>query len=328
MIYLYGEAHGVPAIMDLELELWQKHYHEDGMRHLFTEHSYFTAEFLNLWMQAADDTILLQIYDNWEGTTAQTEATLDFYRAIKETCPKTVFHGTDVGHQYWNTGEQYLAYLEESGMTDSEEYQRTLEAIEQGKSFYCNGLGSSNADHIYRENTMAENFIREYEALDGKSIMGIYGTAHVLLDSLNHTGECDSMGKQLAAHFGEIITSEDLTPRAQAEAKPERVETLEFNGKSYEAEYFGLRQLSASYYGYSQVEFWRLVDAYESFSKADFTGSILGESSWPMVIEEGGAYVVQYTYPDGRTIRQYHLCDGTAMQGVLVTSEVYSNKIR
>ena len=100
---------------------------------------------------------------------------------------------------------------------------------EQGETFYAN----STEDWVYRENTMTENFIREFEALDGESIMGIYGAAHVGLDTLNHTGECDSMGKQLAEHFGEIVTSENLARRAQAAAQPERVETLSVNGKDY-----------------------------------------------------------------------------------------------
>ncbi len=49
-IYLYGEQHGNDAILEKELELWYDHYHKDGMRHLFLEHPYYTAEFLNIWM--------------------------------------------------------------------------------------------------------------------------------------------------------------------------------------------------------------------------------------------------------------------------------------
>ena len=33
MVYLYGETHGNPDILDLELELWQDYYHNQGMRH-------------------------------------------------------------------------------------------------------------------------------------------------------------------------------------------------------------------------------------------------------------------------------------------------------
>lgn len=326
--YLYGETHSNPAIYDLEIRIWQDHYHNQGMRHLFLEFSYFTTAYLNLWMQAEDDTILLQLYENWEGTSIQIEETLEFFRAIKKTCPETVFHGTDVGHQYWNTGEQYLAYLEEQNLTDTEEYLRTVESIEQGKNYYCYGLSSSVRDDVYRENTMAANFIREFEALKGEDIMGIYGMAHVRMDSLNNTGECDSMGKQLVAHFGEVFTVEDLTRRMQLEAQPEKIETLTINKKDYEAEYFGLKPLSENYSnGYSQVEYWHLLNAHDAFMKAGFaSGDVLHESNFPMDIEEGEAYVVKYGYPDGRSMIHYYLC--VAYEGKLYAREVYSSKIK
>ena len=50
-----------------------------------------------------------------------------FYRTIKEQCPETVFHGTDVGHQYDSTGARYQDYLEERGLADTEDYRLTLE---------------------------------------------------------------------------------------------------------------------------------------------------------------------------------------------------------
>ena len=71
----------------------------------------------------------------WEGTYASGAETLDFYRTVKEQCPETVFHGTDVGHQYDSTGARYRDYLEEQGLTDTEDYRLTLEAIEQGEAF-------------------------------------------------------------------------------------------------------------------------------------------------------------------------------------------------
>ena len=44
-IYLYGESHGVERILNKELERWQGYYNDDGMRHLFVEYPYYTAEF-------------------------------------------------------------------------------------------------------------------------------------------------------------------------------------------------------------------------------------------------------------------------------------------
>ena len=303
--------------------MWQSYYHDQGMRHLFVEHSYFTAQLLNIWMQEDDDSILMDIYNDWFGTQAYTENTLDFLRTIKETCPETIFHGTDVGHQFNSTGKRYLEYLEAHDLMDTQEYQLTLEAIDQGKRYY----GEGSADHVYRENTMAENFIREYEALDGASIMGIYGTAHIYLDRLNHTGECDSMGKQLASRFGEQITSEDLSVAAQAKKEPLHVETVTIGETDYTAEYYGSWTVSESYFGYSEVEFWRLPDAYEAFSRSDPTGTFRGSSYYPFLVEEGGAYIVQFLYSDGRKLRAYYLCDGMVYDGVLVTKEIRGSAI-
>lgn len=57
-IYLYGERHGIESILDAEFDLWYDYYHNDGMRHLFIESSYYAGELLNLWMKSEDDQIL------------------------------------------------------------------------------------------------------------------------------------------------------------------------------------------------------------------------------------------------------------------------------
>jgi len=66
-IYLYGEFHGVEKIIEEELKIWQEFY-RNGMRHLFLETSYFTAEYLNVWMQEDHDETLYEIYSDWVGT--------------------------------------------------------------------------------------------------------------------------------------------------------------------------------------------------------------------------------------------------------------------
>jgi len=175
-IYLIGESHSVDKILAEELRIWKDLYHNEGMRHYFVEYSYFTAELLNLWMQAEDNTILWEIYNDWEGTLAHNMVVYNFYVSIKETCPETIFHGTDIGHQYKTTGARYLKYLEDNGLTDTENYRLALESIEQGKKYYTGNNGEK--DHDYREATMAANFIREYDKLDGLSVFGVYGSAH------------------------------------------------------------------------------------------------------------------------------------------------------
>lgn len=318
-IWLYGEAHGEEQILEMELNRWQKHYHEDGMRHLFVEIAYFSAAYLNLWMQSDNDTILYQLFDDWEGTSAGATANMDFYKAVKQACPETVFHGTDIGHQFWNTGSRYLDDLEAWGLMSSDEYVLAQEAITQGRIYYS----SSDVDaDIYRENTMTANFIREFEKLNGESVMGIYGSAHINLDGLNYSGQCDSMGKQLKTRYGELVSSEDLAELVRITVAPERVDTLEINGKSYTAEYYGKTDLSTAFPSYSHREFWRLVDAGEDFAQWTTTGNVLPQSNYPMLIEEGQIYVIRYTLADGSTHTEYHRCDGITFNGQQATVEI------
>ena len=58
-IYLYGEYHANEHLLQKELALWKDCYAR-GVRYLFVELPYYTAQYLNLWMQAEDDTILLE----------------------------------------------------------------------------------------------------------------------------------------------------------------------------------------------------------------------------------------------------------------------------
>ena len=171
-IYLYGEIHGIAAIEEYEAERWKECY-ERGMRHLFVELSHYTAQWLNLWMDAEDDEILEQLHQDWESTLSSGAETLDFYRTIKEQCPETVFHGTDVGHQYDSTGARYQDYLEERGLADTEDYRLTLE---------------------------------------GESVMGIYGAAHTDPDAMaDSAGTVPSMAAQLVERYGDSLHTEDIS---------------------------------------------------------------------------------------------------------------------
>ncbi len=204
-IYLYGEKHGIEKTISREFDIWQKHYSE-GMRHLFIETSYFTAQYLNLWMNETTDTRLNEIYSDWEGTATHNDFVLEFYKKIKEYCPETIFHGTDIGHQFYSTGERYLKYLQSKDLTESEEYKITQNVIGQGIFYY-----DSNFDDVYRENKMVENFIRELSKVEDQDIMGIYGSAHTNINKLDYTRSIPCMANQLNMIFKGQIHSIDLT---------------------------------------------------------------------------------------------------------------------
>lgn len=317
-VYLYGEKHGDESTLELELQIWQDHYHNDGMRHLFVEYGYFTSAYLNLWMSAEDDTILDQLFLDWEGTQACSEASRTFLKAIKETCPETIFHGTDIGHQYWSTGARYLAYLDENQLQDTEEYRLVQQAIEQGKTYY----GDSQHKDVYRENTMVENFIREFDSLHNESVMGIFGAAHIGLDTLNHSQECDNMATQLKVRYGDQLFSEDLAKRLLEAVSPLSQGTIRIAEKDYVADFYGEQDISTLLPEYKSRKFWHIQNAYEDLEQWEFTGNILPQSNYPMLLEEGQVYMIEYTYADGTQRIEYHICDGSIWNDSLISREI------
>ena len=196
-IYLYGEYHGEKSILDQELEIWGKHY-EEGMRDLFVELPCYMAGYLNIWMEKGSRLSL-----SWG--SPDREEDLNFYRAIRELYPETVFHGTDLGHKEY-VGRNYLEHLKAIGQQDSDLYRQTEKALEDGKYFY-----SHNDDMDFRENIMVENFIEEYDKLGGKDIMGIYGNAHITTKAPDQGSKVPSMLSQLLDYYGDAIIAKNLS---------------------------------------------------------------------------------------------------------------------
>lgn len=310
-IYLYGEQHGVNIILDKEFELWNEYYHDESMRHLFVEMPYYTAEFLNIWLKSDNDDILDAIYTDLAGTAAHNPYTKEFYKKIKSQCPETIFHGTDVGHQYNTTGNRFLEYLQGNNLEDSEQYLLAQEAIEQGKYFYEHSVDA------YRENKMSENFMREFDKLSSESVMGIYGAAHTGLDAMDNTNAVPCMAKQLKKRYSDIIHSEDLSK----EIDPYRTDTIKVGGKDYEASYYGKEDMTGFSKDYVTREFWRLENAYDDFKERPKTGDVLPYNNYPMLIEKGQIFVLDYTKTDGSIVRKYYLSGGRVWKGMPSTEE-------
>lgn len=309
-IFLYGEQHAVEAILQKELEVWQSYY-QSGMRHLFVELPYYTAQYLNRWMQDDNDRILDTVYGEWQGTAMYSADVKAFYLSLKETCPETVFHGTDVGHQYNTTGERYLMELEALGLSETQEAQLTREVIAQGKHYYETG------DDAYRENMMTENFARAFDSL-GKPVMGIYGSAHTALYALNHTGTVYNMATQLLERYGDAVSSVDLSPYA-LNVEPIREERIAIHGKEYRALYYGAQDISAWAAPYMSRAFWQIEDAYADFSGMPTNGNVLPYDNYPMPVEAGDVFVIDYTLADGSVDRQYYRHDGGTWNGKATT---------
>jgi len=313
-IILVGETHAAAPILDRELEMWDALY-QQGARHLFIEYPYYTGELLNAWMAAEDDDLLYDIFDALEGTAAYSTRVLRFFLEIKARCPETVFHGTDVGHQYRLLGGAYQNRLAAEGLEGSEAYARAQEVIEQGRRYYADG------DAAYRENAMAENFIRAYAGLEDETVMGIYGNAHTTLGAKNTTGEVDNMATQLHAVYGDRLRVLDLTPLAR-DIEPLLSERVTIGGRDYAALYYGQQDLSAYFEAYQKREFWQLADAYDDFRDCEKVSNVLPEDNYPMRVSAGQVYMIDYTLRDGTVQRMLMRCDGDQWEGLLATWEI------
>ena len=212
-IRLYGEAHGCREYYDIELELWQGCYAE-GDRNLFVELPYYSAEFLNLWMQEGGDELLDALFEDIRGTLSGNEYGKAFYKAIKATCPETVFYGTDVGHQYATTGARYLRALEDRGLADSPQYALAEECIRQGEEYAL--VRTETGISPVREAFMIDNFVNAYARCGGGRIMGIYGSYHTELEA------AERMGGALKARYGDAVSSVRLSTLAM-EVHPYRL---------------------------------------------------------------------------------------------------------
>ncbi len=315
-IYLFGEQHGVKQILDRELEQWDDYYHNLGMRHLFIEYPSFMSEWLNRWMCSDNDAILDMFYEDLKGSAAYNPAVKDFYQKLKVLCPKTIFHGIDVGHFYWNSGKRLVAQLQKDGLEDSPLYQQTLRCIDQGRYFH------EHNDYAYRENKMVENFICEYDKLGDQSIMGIFGGMHVGLEDMNPSNGVPSMANQLSKYYGDRVHSESLTYLSGVLlVEPLDIQTLTVNGKPYKASYFGRQFLATILPKYVYRDFWRLDNAYGDFRGNPKNGNVLPYNNYPMEVHLGEVFVIEFSKTDGTLERQWYRSDGMMWNGLPSTEE-------
>ena len=249
-----------------------------------------------------------------QGTVTYDTNVRDFYRQIKQTCPETVFHGTDLGHQYNSTGQRFLDYLQAQELEDTEKWQLAQECIAQGQHFYEN-----NSDMDYREDMMTENFIRAFDSLENADIMGIYGAAHTWLGD-EDTNNC--MADRLQKRYGEAVQSTDFTYLAMTDIEPLRMDTLTIAGQEFQAAYFGEQDLTGLFPEYKCRRFWRLENAYAVFQNYPTNDDVLPYNNYPMLVETGNVYVVEYETTNAEISRNYYRADGNTYQGMPTTNGV------
>ena len=217
-IYLYGEEHGTESDTKKEFTLWKDYYDNQGMRNLFLEVPNFVAGYLNRWMDEDDDQILEILRDQYkyaQGNKLKYYGTL--LRSIKKECPETVFYGTDISEFNDSLGLGYLKLLDKN--KDKTEIDRVKEVMDQGdrRDAYIKEYKETQEDTRlariadYREQMLVENFIYEFDNLEDKRIMGIYGAYHVANPENLQFGEAEIMGDQLKSHYGDIVSTKILS---------------------------------------------------------------------------------------------------------------------
>lgn len=311
-VFMYGETHGNKETLEKELELWKGHYN-NGLRHLFLEDSYFGAYMLNLWMQEEDDAKFDTYFSTLKGTANGSPFNENFFKEIKASCPETVFHGFDIGHQYNSLGVTVQAYMDGANLKESKEYQLVSESIEQGQYFYTN---SENPEWVYREEKMVSNFVREMETLNGEDVMVILGSQHANIEGMDVTGTIPCFANQLVNQHSLEVTTQYMSDLVQP-----RNETLTIGGKEYAAVYYSEDYIGHWAEGYISRCFWHVKDAYEDFKYNSLTGNMLPSSNFAMEIAQGEIYAIRYTLNDGSTKMEYMRTDGDTFEGMLVAVE-------
>lgn len=325
-IFLYGEQHSDERFLDIELTAWSQLYHEEGARDLFIESSYCAAELLNLWMKGEDEDILVQLILVHEaGTQGGTQQMVDFYKELREDCPETVFHGTDVGHQYETTGALYLEYLEKNGKKDSGEYRRAQENNLQGETFYRMEHEDEAGAFAYREEMMAENFAGEYERLGRRSVMGIYGVAHTVVGEGTYLSQdLPNMASRLAEKYPGVNIGPPRVKLADTLSEPDRAQrkTVTLAGREYGAWYGGRAKLPYNA-KFSEIEVWVLEDAYEDARELFTSGITILCGEYPLPVETGQVFQVEVTLREGgNRALWFFRSDGRSQLSLPVTEQI------
>ena len=303
-IYLYGEYHAKDKYLEKELELWGMFYAQ-GIRDLFEELGYCDAALLNLWMQAEDDEILLRFYDNLAGTQAHSKNVLDYYHAIKEKYPETVFHSFDVEHQYDSTGAWYLSMLREAGQEDTEAYRLAQEACEQGKTYYDLLDTNATEGEAYRENCMTENFIRAYDQNGCVPVMAIVGCGHCDIHGVNYWGggTVACMANQLNQKYGrKLFAVNNLSVLFRTGSNK-----IQLGEQKFKAENLGVYCSADFGFDYAKMKVYQSEEAYETLRTCPQTDLLVPLQYIPISAEAQAVIIVDFYNDDGSKERYYFL---------------------
>ncbi|MDR1663368.1 MAG: hypothetical protein LBR83_00395, partial [Clostridiales bacterium] len=73
---------------------------------------------------------------------------------------------------------------------------------------------------------------------------------------------------------------------------------------------------------FTSRKFWRFEDAYNDFKDMPKSGQVLPYDDYPMDVEEGQVFNVEYTEKGGGTVWKFYRSDGYVRDGIPYTEEL------
>lgn len=317
-IYLYGEIHGSEIVNIKEFEIWKDFYNR-GFRHLFMELQYFYAGLLNRWMKSETNEIPDILFAS--KTVGNSDFDRIFFVKIKEYCPETVFHGTDIGHQFETIGTSYLNSLS----PDSEEYRLTLENIEQGRKYYEAWQKNIDEDYIEanREKAMTENFIREFDSVNS-DIVGFYGESHIFSEGSGTFGMDENMHSMIKKHYSDntVIIADYI----KNSLEPIYNSVINLHGKIYDASCFG-----DIYTPFDEeceyIRIFRINEPGSEFKNYPKKENFIPEALYPIYINEGDVFIIDSINGGETFLRQIFICNDFSEEYGKITTEIDSEAL-
>lgn len=224
-----------------------------------------------------------------------------------------MFHGYDISFGYDAITAQYGNLLEEEGKTDSEEYAFFQNNNEQYEVYRNENDVDGTAP--YRENCMVENFSRQFEALDGASVMVICGSYHAQNEASISDPNTLRFAAQLMQKYGDAVQIEDLN----------------FGGDGSTLYLFGVAPYMANTIGTVEnpdlpgvqaLQIYEIFNAYEDVKELETNGVYLPCSVFPVEVKPGGVYRVGYFMEDGSEEWYTFRADGEVQNGESVVTGV------
>jgi hypothetical protein len=128
------------------------------------------------------------------------------------------------------------------------------------------------------------------------------------------------MAKQLKTLLGASIESVDLSGLAK-EIDPLRQDRISIAGKDYVAYYYGRQELNGIK-NFKCREFWRVENAFDDMRHRPKSGDVLPYNNYPMIVQKGQLYVIDYTRNNDKTERRYYLSLDLVWNGREATEEI------